>query len=71
MKQVRVGRRNLHSPGFLGALLVMLGIAGLGLSVPLLHHRANLPAGYGMVVVQVASTRMFPNSGRTAGVRRI
>ena len=44
MKQVRVVRRNLHSPGFLGALLVMLGIAGLGVSVPLLHHRANLRA---------------------------
>lgn len=44
MKHVGVARRNLHLPGFLGTLLVLWGIAGLGVLVPLLHHRANLKA---------------------------
>jgi hypothetical protein len=39
-----VARRSPYPPGYLGTLVVFLGIAGLGLLNPLLHHRANLRA---------------------------
>jgi hypothetical protein len=55
MKRAGVVRRNLLLPGFMGTLVVLWAIAGLGLLGPFLHHRANLraqdwPAATGEVV---------------------